>query len=79
MSDAETFRRLHEGPEILLLANCWDAGSARLVESLGARAVATTSAGMAWANGHPDGDALPVDRLLASVTAIARVITACHR
>ena len=71
---AETFRRLHQGPAILLLANAWDAGSARLTESLGAAAVATTSAGVAWSLGYPDGDALPVERLVAAVAAIARVI-----
>src|SRR5262249_2800590 len=52
----------------------WDAGSARLVESLGARAIATTSAGVAWAHGYPDGDALPIARLLETVRAIARVV-----
>jgi 2-methylisocitrate lyase-like PEP mutase family enzyme len=45
-----------------------------LIESLGAVAVATTSAGVAWAHGYPDGDALPVDLLVATVRAIARVI-----
>lgn len=69
-----TFRRLHQGPGVLLLANCWDAGSAKLLQSLGARAVATTSAGVAWAQGYPDGDALPTDRLIATVGAIARVL-----
>ncbi|NZA26344.1 isocitrate lyase/phosphoenolpyruvate mutase family protein [Luteimonas sp. SJ-92] len=68
------FHVLHQGPEPLMLANAWDAGSARLVESLGARAIATTSAGMAWANGYPDGDLLPPDRLAAAVEAIARVV-----
>jgi len=71
---ANVFRRLHLGPELLLLANAWDAGSARLIESLGARAIATTSAGVAWANGYPDGDVMPLDRLVAAVAAIARVI-----
>jgi 2-methylisocitrate lyase-like PEP mutase family enzyme len=72
-SNARAFRQLHaEG--LLLLANAWDAGSARLVESLGAKAVATSSAAVAWTHGYPDGDALPVPLLLASVTAIARVI-----
>jgi 2-methylisocitrate lyase-like PEP mutase family enzyme len=74
MDTAETFHRLHDGPDLLRLANCWDAGSARVIENLGARAVATTSAGVAWSNGYPDGNALPVDRLLASVRAIARVL-----
>src|SRR5262249_4050863 len=55
-------------------ANAWDAGTARLIESLGAKAVATTSAGVAWAHGYPDGDTLPVDRLIDTVAAITRVI-----
>ena len=48
MSDTtKIFRKLHEDPAgPLRLANVWDAGSARLVESLGAKAVATTSAGV---------------------------------
>src|SRR5687767_3883790 len=70
----QVFRRLHQGPDVLRLANCWDAGSARLVESLGAKAIATTSAGLAWSNGYPDGDVMPLDRLAAAVEAIARVI-----
>ncbi len=71
---AATFRRLHQGPDPLVLANCWDAGSARLLEHLGARAVATTSAGLAWTHGYPDGDALPIDRLVATVGSITRVL-----
>lgn len=71
---ARSFRQLHEGPELLLLANSWDAGSARVLENLGARALATTSAGVAWSNGYPDGGALPVDRLVATVRAITRAI-----
>jgi 2-methylisocitrate lyase-like PEP mutase family enzyme len=73
-SNADVFRRLHQGPDVFLLPNCWDAGSAKLLESLGAKAVATTSAGVAWANGYPDGDALPGDRLVATVRAMVRVI-----
>ena len=71
---AAAFHRLHEGPEPLLLANAWDAGSARLMESLGAKAVATTSAGVAWTHGYPDGDVLPVRMLVSTVVAIARAI-----
>jgi 2-methylisocitrate lyase-like PEP mutase family enzyme len=71
---AATFHRLHEGPEPLLLPNAWDAGSARLMESLGAKAVATTSAGVAWTHGYPDGDVLPVRMLLSTVVAITRAI-----
>ena len=68
------FRDLHRGPAILLLPNAWDAGSARLVQNLGAKAIATTSAGVAWSRGYPDGDALPIEQLLASVREITRVI-----
>ncbi|OJH39858.1 hypothetical protein BON30_12230 [Cystobacter ferrugineus] len=59
---------------LLLLANAWDAGSARLVESLGGKAVATTSAGVAWAWGYKDGHALPLERLLQTASAITRAI-----
>jgi 2-methylisocitrate lyase-like PEP mutase family enzyme len=71
---ATAFHALHRGPELLILANAWDAGSARLIESLGARAIATTSAGVAWTHGYPDGDALPVALAIATTAAIARVI-----
>lgn len=71
---AKTFRDLHHADKPLLLANAWDAGSARLVESLGARAVATTSAGIDWALGYPDGNQLPVARLADMAAAIARLI-----
>lgn len=72
---ADSFHALHAGPGVLRLANAWDAGSARLIESLGATAIATTSCGVAWAQGWPDGDALPVERLLAVIAGIARVIS----
>lgn len=70
---AATFRHLHQHG-LLLLANAWDAGSARLIESLGAKAIATTSAGVAWANGHADGSHLPMQELVDTATRIARVI-----
>lgn len=56
-----------------MLANCWDAGSARLIASLGARALATSSAAVAWSHGYPDGDAFPIEILLATVREIRRV------
>lgn len=70
---APLFHRLHtEG--ILLLANISDAGGARLVESLGAPAIATSSAAVAWSHGYADGTQLPVKLLLSTVAEIARVI-----
>lgn len=73
MTSAARFCALHTRG-LLRLANAWDAGTARLIEHLGAPAVATTSAGLAWAQGYPDGDALDVDALLHAVAGIARVI-----
>src|SRR5712692_8429990 len=52
---AELFRALHEGPEPLLLPNPWDAGSAKLLASLGFSALATTSGGHAATLGRLDG------------------------
>jgi len=75
MSDrVESFRRLHQSGPPLILANAWDAGSARLIESLGAKAIATTSAGVDWTLGYPDGNVLPVSRLAELAKAITRVV-----
>jgi 2-methylisocitrate lyase-like PEP mutase family enzyme len=67
------FRSLHNSG-LLVLPNAWDGGSARLIESCGAQAIATTSAGLAWAAGYADGGDLPGEVLLDAVRAIARVI-----
>lgn len=72
---SRTFRRLHEPGPILALPNAWDAGSARLIEAAGAAAIATTSAGLAWSRGYPDGNALPRRVLVSAVEEIARVLS----
>ncbi|ARF86782.1 isocitrate lyase/PEP mutase family protein [Burkholderia cenocepacia] len=74
MSIVDDFRKLHQQAIPLRLPNAWDAGSARLIESLGAQAVATTSAGFAWALGYPDGRVAPFDEVLASVRRMVRVL-----
>ena len=71
---AKTFRSLHHADQPLILANAWDAGSARLIESLGASAVATTSAGIDWALGYPDGNLLPIAQLAEMAASITRLI-----
>src|SRR5581483_11330637 len=48
-------RSLQHGPRILVLPNAWDVASARIVEELGFPAIATTSAGIAFSLGYPDG------------------------
>ncbi|KOU27623.1 3-methyl-2-oxobutanoate hydroxymethyltransferase [Streptomyces sp. WM6373] len=73
---ATAFTALHTPTAPLALANAWDVASARIVEATGAPAVATTSAGVAWSLGSPDGDALARDRaldLIARVTAAVSV------
>jgi len=72
---AKEFHDLHHADAALVLPNAWDAGSARLIESRGAKAMATTSAGLAWSCGYPDGDAIPPRRLAAAVADIARILT----
>jgi 2-methylisocitrate lyase-like PEP mutase family enzyme len=69
----ETFHVLHTGPDPLVLVNAWDAVSARIVERAGAKAIATTSAGIAWALGYADGERMPVDEMLAATARICRV------
>lgn len=73
---ATTFRALHDPGKMLILANAWDAGSARVIEACGAPAIATTSAGLAWARGYADGDVMPPRVLAAVVGEIARAISA---
>lgn len=72
---AAAFRALHNGKKLLVLPNAWDPGSARLVESIGAKAVATTSAGMAWAAGYQDGNKMPADVVTSITEKIARVVS----
>ena len=67
---ARVFRALHEGPGPLLLPNPWDAGSARLLASLGFAALATTSGGFAATLGRPDGR-VTRDEALGHAAAIA--------
>lgn len=71
---AETFRKLHTGAEILVLPNAWDAASAAIMADAGARAVATSSAAVAWAHGHPDGDAAPFDKVCATIAEVVRAV-----
>jgi 2-methylisocitrate lyase-like PEP mutase family enzyme len=52
---AATFRDLHAGPGTFVMPNPWDAGSARLLAGLGFRALATTSGGLAFGLGRPNG------------------------
>ncbi len=74
-TNARTFRELHAPGRLLRIANAWDAGSARLIESAGAAAIATTSAGLAWSHGYADGDVIPPRLLAAAIAEITRVLS----
>lgn len=68
------FHGLHQ-QGLLVLANVADAGGARLVESLGSKAVATSSAAMAWSHGYQDGNKLPLDLLTTTIESMTRVLS----
>ena len=51
------FRQMHESG-CFVIPNPWDVGSARYLQSLGFKALATTSSGFAWSQGHADSDML---------------------
>ena len=67
---AEDFRALHEG-EAFVIPNPWDAGSARVLEALGFKALASTSSGFAFTLGRPDGGATLAD-VIEHVRALDR-------
>ena len=71
---AERFRKLHAGPRILALPNAWDVASARILEEAGYPAIATSSAGVAFALGYPDGQRISRDEMLEAVARIARAV-----
>jgi 2-methylisocitrate lyase-like PEP mutase family enzyme len=70
-SKARAFRALHEG-DPFVIPNPWDAGSARVFEALGFRALATTSSGFAFTLGRLDGGAT-LDDVAAHVAALVAV------
>jgi 2-methylisocitrate lyase-like PEP mutase family enzyme len=71
---AALLKKLHHEPRILVLANAWDAISARIVEEIGFPAVATTSAGVAATLGYPDGQRVSRDEMLEVVARVSRAV-----
>lgn len=71
----ETFRTLHVKGDPFVLANVWDRGSALMMEGLGAKALATSSAAHAFTLGRPDGGTLSRDESLAHAADILGVTT----
>jgi 2-methylisocitrate lyase-like PEP mutase family enzyme len=65
----EAFRKLHESG-CFVLPNPWDVGSAKILQHLGFKALASTSAGMAWALGRADGQ-VSLDEVLLHLSSLA--------
>src|SRR6202000_3061169 len=74
MNNFEIFSSLHRQAKPLILPNAWDAASAKVIEQAGAQAIATTSAGVAWALGYPDGYKMTVKLNAQEAQSIARMI-----
>ena len=71
---AALLAKLHQAPPLLVLPNAWDAASARLFEEAGFPAIATTSAGIAWALGAPDKQKISRDRMADAVARIVKAV-----
>src|SRR5437660_12334984 len=72
---AQAFRAMHRGEKILVLPNAWDVASARILENAGVAAIATTSAGVAFTLGYPDGQKISREEMLEVVARIAAKVT----
>lgn len=70
---ANAFQARHRSGHVLVLPNVWDALSARLFVEAGFDALATTSGGVAWALGYPDGEIAPWSEVVAATALIVRV------
>jgi 2-methylisocitrate lyase-like PEP mutase family enzyme len=71
---AQALRELHRPGQPLVLANAWDAATAKAVEQAGFPAVATTSSAISWSLGHEDGQNTPVDEMFEAVARIASAV-----
>lgn len=71
---AQVFKDLHRKGNPLILYNIWDAGTAKAVQQAGAKAVATSSAAVAMANGYTDRQNLPLDLALANLRRIVAAV-----
>lgn len=69
----QRFRDLHAGPETFIIPNPWDAGTAKMLASLGFKALTTTSAGLAFSLGRRDGEA-GLEATLSNARAVADAV-----
>lgn len=71
---AGLFRALHHGPETLVLGSVWDVASAVVFQRAGFAALGTSSAGVAFSEGYPDGEQISRDTMLMAVQRIVRCV-----
>ena len=71
---ARRLRAMHLGPKILVIANAWDAGCARVFEAEGIRAIGSGSAGVAFSHGYPDDERIPRDVMLRAIAEMVRAV-----
>ncbi len=74
IAKAQAFQQRHLGPQILVIANAWDAASARVFEQAGIVAIGTGSAGIAFSHGYPDNERIPRDVILNATREIVRAV-----
>jgi len=73
-AQAQILQELHKGPEILVMLNAWDVVSAVILADMGFPAIATTSAGIAFARGYPDGQRIPRHEMIGEIERIAHAV-----
>jgi 2-methylisocitrate lyase-like PEP mutase family enzyme len=71
---AEKFLKFHQDKEILVLLNSWDAGSSKLIEACGYKAIATTSMGIAASLGYPDCQIITLSEMIQAITGIVNSV-----
>jgi len=71
---ARSFNGLHKKGDPLIIFNVWDAGTAKALAEIGAKAVATGSYAVALANGYPDGENVPLDLVIENLRRIVGAV-----
>ena len=71
---AELFNKLHVKGSPVVLFNCWDAGSAKLIAEAGAKAIATSSWAVAVANGFEDREKNPLELAIANLERVVKSV-----
>jgi len=71
---AKLFLKFHQDKEILVLLNSWDAGSSKLIEACGYKAIATTSMGIAASLGYPDCEIITLSEMINAIIGIVNAV-----